>query len=225
VAVLTDIRTPHRGSKLRQLMLDGEPWRDVCVDAIRRLSLETGADLDPRELKAALDEAEPECARERALRLLTYKERSAAGLTARLTDDGYPPEVAHAVVSDLARCGFVDDERFAHAFARTLTRVRGLGRTRALRDLESAGIAPDLALIAIDEALPPDAEAESAAHLARTAAARPGATVDRIASRLLRRGYRPAVALAAARTALEAAGNPDLDSDADMSDAAERYLD
>jgi regulatory protein len=212
VQVLTDIRTPRRGSKLRQLMLDGEPWREACSEAIARIDLTVGADVEPAELEQALAEIEPTCARERAIRLLTFKERSTAGLTDRLTDDGYPPEVARNVVADLARIGLVDDERFAHMLARTVTKVRGLGRSRALRELLAAGIEPELAQTAVDEALPPDEEAETARRLAEAAARRPGATVDRVAGRLLRRGYRPAVALSAARAAVECAGR-DCDGD------------
>jgi regulatory protein len=213
VAILTEIRAPRRGSKVRELMLDGEPWRVACSAAVAKLGLAVGVDVDPTELEARLAAVEPVCAREQALRLLTFKERSVAGLSGRLTDEGYPEAVSRLVVNDLVRIGLVNDDRFARAFARTLTHVRGLGRTRALRELAQAGIADDLALRAVDEALPLEDEAATARRLAEAAASRPGATVDKVAGRLLRRGYRPGVALGAARAALESAGRQGAEDD------------
>lgn len=208
MSVLSDIRTSRRGSKLRQVFLDGEPWREASSEALAQAGLHVGDEVDAADVETRLAAVEPVAARERALRLLTYRERSVATLEARLIDDGYPPEVARAVVADLCRVGLVDDERFAHSLARTLTQARGLGRARVLRELAQAGIWEELALVAADEALPQEAEIEAAERLAARAAARSGATVDKVAARLLRRGYRPAVALAAARAALDAAGRP-----------------
>jgi len=215
MALLSDITTPRRGSKRRLISIDGEPWRDVAADVVKRLELETGADVDHAELAARIEREEYPSARERAIKLLTYRERSTFELSARLVEDGYTESVAGSVVADLERIGLVDDERFAGMLARNLTHVRGLGRGRAARELAKAGVAPETASAALEEALPPDEELEAALRLARTAASKPGATVDKIAGRLLRRGYRPAVALTAARTeyrnAVEQASDDHLD--------------
>ena len=205
MSLLTEIRTTRHGSKRRQLMLDGEPWRVASSEALALAGLAVGDEVEPADVDDRLSAVEPAAARERAIRLLTFKERSTAGLIERLESDGYPRDVATSVVSDLARIGLVDDDRFAHMLARTITQVRGLGRSRALRELTAAGISPELAEAAVDEALPPDAEFEAARRMADAAARRSGATVDKVAGRLLRRGYRPAVALSVARAAVEAA--------------------
>lgn len=199
MATFSDIRIPRRGSKVRLIVLDGEPWRTTSADVVARLELEPGGEVDPGDLGARIARAEAPSARERAIRLLTYRERSAAGLRDRLMEDGYSEEAASAVVADLERIGLVDDERFAHALARTLTHARGLGRGRITRELARAGLSDDIASAALEQALPPDAEFDAARRLARIAAAKPDATRDRVANRLLRRGYRPDVALAAAR--------------------------
>ena len=82
----------------------------------------------------------------------------------------------------------------------------------------------ELSRASLDEALPPDAELEAAATLAHALAARPAATVDRIAARLARKGYSPAIALRAARAAFatlerdaaDDAGEWDADGAADL---------
>jgi regulatory protein len=200
--ILTEIRVPRRGSRRRTLVLDGEPWRDASADVLAVAHLEQGSEIDPADLQDTLAAAEPRCARERAVRLLTYRERSVAELRERLADDGYLPETIDGAIERLASAGLVDDERFARSFARNITQIRRLGRVRALRDLISHGVDPDLATSALDEALPIEDEYLAARDLARALAGRPGVTRDKIAGRLVRRGYAPRVALTAAREAM-----------------------
>jgi regulatory protein len=204
VATVTDIRRCGPALRRRTIYLDGDSWRDVPAALLAIVAVEVSDEVDVEELGAALDAGEPGLARERAVRLITAKERSRAGLARRLVEDGFSREVSQSTVDDLARIGLVDDERFAGALARTLARARGAGRARIERELADAGVDDVVAAAALEEALDPDAEQESAARVAASAAARPGATVDKVAARLVRRGYRPAVALAAAREALEA---------------------
>jgi hypothetical protein len=68
---------------------------------------------------------------------------------------------------------------------------------------------PAIAAVALDEALPEVDEAASAMRLARAFASRSGADVGRIASRLVRKGFRPALALRVAREAFDAPGDDD----------------
>jgi len=217
VPTITGLRAPRRGSKLRLIELDGEPWRGASSEAIAKAGLAEGDEVTTDELDRALGEADPACARERALRLLSYKDRSSSGLRARLEDDGYPAAIAREVVADLERIGLVDDARYAASYARNLVEIRRFGRSRALREMTSAGIPAEVAGEALDDVLDADAEAATAAALATVAARRSGATVDKVAARLLRRGYSPRIALAAARDAIESA--PAADSDDSWPDA------
>jgi SOS response regulatory protein OraA/RecX len=74
-----------------------------------------------------------------------------------------------------------------------------------------AGIDEELASAALDETLGADAEREAARLMAAGAASRPGATVDKVASRLARRGYGLPLALAVAREVMEAQDGSDPD--------------
>lgn len=203
MATITEIRTQRHGSKRRQLFVDGELWRCVSSEVVAAAELHEGDDVEPASLREAIAELEPRFAKERALRLLSFKDRSRAGLIERLTDDGYPQEVAEGVVADLQRMGFVDDDRFAAAYARTLVEIKRFGRSRVLRELERAGIEDSVAAGAVAEALPEETEDLAALVIARSAACRSGSSVDKVASRLMRRGYRPGIALNAARAAFD----------------------
>jgi len=206
VATVTDIRRSGPAFRRRTIVLDGDGWRDIPAGLLPLIALEVSDEVDIEELEERIGAAEPGLARERAVRLITAKERSRAGLVDRLVQDGFSRPVADSTADDLVRIGLVDDERFADALARTLSRVRGAGRARIARELQDAGVAEDVASEALEDALDPEQEWEAASRLAQSAAARPGATIDRVAARLVRRGYRSAVALAAAREALEAEG-------------------
>lgn len=201
--ILSEIMVPLRGSKRRTLVFDGEPWRDVPADVAAKAGLKVGADYDLAVLADRLAEIEPERARDRAVRLLTYRDRSSRELGERLAVDGFLPGTVAAVVERLTSIGLVDDDRFVRSLARNLTQVRRLGRNRAARELAAHGVDPSVAAEALDEALSVDDERQAAATFARSFASRSGATRDKIAGRLARRGYSASVALAAARDAME----------------------
>ena len=218
MALITDIRAPQRGSRLREIVVDGEPFRTTSLDVIRALGLRAGTIMPPEELAARLDTEEPRIARERALRLLGYRDRSSTDLRARLVADGFTSRVAADVVADLSHVSLVDDDRYAASTARNLTSVRGFGRSRARRVLLSQGVDAQTADRAVSEALPAEAEEEAARSLARALARRPDASTERVATRLARRGYPTALALRLAQEAVAEAGGDDMPPDLPLPD-------
>jgi len=200
-------------------VIDGDAWRDVASAVANQLGFEVGDEVELEDVESRIDAAEIPRAREKAIVLITARERSRAGLAQRLVDDGYSRAVAESTAGDLERIGLVDDERFAHAMARTMANARGKGRSGIARELRMAGVSEEIATEALDAALSTDDEYASARALADSAAHRSGATVDKIASKVARRGYRLPLALTVAREALEA-----LSVNADVPDASETYL-
>jgi regulatory protein len=205
VTTITDIRRCGPAFRRRTIVLDGDPWRDVPAVVLAALGVEVSDEVDFDDLEQRVGDIERKLVRERALYLLTSRERSRAQLRGRLVEDGFASDVAAEVVQDFARLGLVDDERFAQALARTLAHARGTGRAGIARELRTAGVADEIAEAALEEALGADDEMTAARRLADSAAAKPGATLDKVVQRLARRGYRLTVALAAAREAWEAA--------------------
>ena len=130
-------------------------------------------------------------------------------LVEKLTRDGYPDEVARGVSADLEASGLVDDERFAHALAWQLLEIRGLGRRRVLWDLAAKGVHPDLAAAVVDELVSVSDDERHAREMAARLAARLGGGVDRVASRLVRKGFPTGVSLRAARDAVDALAHVD----------------
>lgn len=199
--IVTEIRLYRRGSKRRLVMVDNDLWREMASDVVQELRLRSGESIDVEAVSTEAAAIEPRLARERALRLLNYRERTAAETRDRLIDDGYPAGVAAAVVADLVDCRLIDDARFAEASARSLVQNRSLGRARALRTLTQSGLSDDLALAALESYAPEEDELERAVALARSLM-RQGDTLERLAGRLGRRGFSANQAFKAARLVL-----------------------
>jgi len=196
--LVTGVITPRIGAKQRTIAIDGEPWRTTSASVIRMLGVREGDVVDTAALARAIETAEPEAARERALRLLGYRERSAHELASKLTEDGYREAVVADVVTRFLECLLVDDRRFAESLVRGSIGGRHLGRERILRTLTEAGVDPVIIAEVVEEHVPAEGEFARATELARRMASR----VDdprKLAQRLIRKGYAPGVAFSAVR--------------------------
>ena len=96
--------------------------------------------------------------------MLGRRELSEAQVRQRLARRGYEPDSVDAAVARLRQEGAIDDARVAEAIVRTQSSIRGRGRLRVLREVESAGIAAAIARRAVDDvfdSLDPDALLEA----------------------------------------------------------------
>jgi len=146
---------PERRDRVR-VDLDGEPWRTLPATAVVSAGLRVGSALDrerARELGRSLRRVE---ALDTAGKALSYRDRSAAELEARLDQRGVRPSDRAAAVETMARLGYVDDERMAADRARNMA-SRGFGDEAIRFDLEGRGIDTELIASAIEH-LPPEAE-------------------------------------------------------------------
>ena len=85
-----------------------------------------------------------------ALQMLSRRELSEKQVRERLTRGGYElPEVAEALERLKAERA-VDDERVAHAIARSQTSIRRRGPLRVKREIEQAGIRGETARAAVE---------------------------------------------------------------------------
>jgi len=202
MARVTAIRASVRYIRRRTIVLDYEEWRTTSAAVIRTIGLDEASQVDPDDLENDISKAEGKAVRERALRLLAYREHSAGELESKLMDDGYPSALSHELVQDLVRVGLVDDARFAASFAQTLVTGRRLGRRRALAEMQRHGIPEELAAQAIEALAPEDDELDRATALARTWGARTS-DARKLAAKLIRKGFSPRVSFEAARIALQ----------------------
>jgi regulatory protein len=201
---------PERTRSRRWVIeLDGDPWRRLPRVAVQKLGLELDDDVSPDQLDEQLHRLEPGLARERALYLVSARERSSAELAGKLAEDGFADEVSGDVVRDFVSRGLVDDERYAEMLTRSLVSGRGFGRGRVTRELKRRGVPAEVASAAVDSACPAEDELDRALDAARRLARGRSLGAQKLAARLARRGFAPGVAFAAARTVSDDDEPPD----------------
>lgn len=200
---VTELRQAGRGSKRRLVFIDGEPWRSTPIEVVRAIGLAVGDDRDISDMAEEIAEAEQPCARERALRLLAFRDRTTAEIRSRLADDGYCEDVVRVIVDDLLASGLLDDRRTGESVARILARDRSLGRRRLAADLAYRGVDDGLAREIVDAECPEESEAARADSLAATLVrAGRGRDTRHLAAALVRKGFSVRDAFAAARRVL-----------------------
>lgn len=191
---IVDIEVAGPDRKARRLLLDDHTTRTTSAAVVKALDLiaPCGVDID------LLTATEHEAAKDRALRLLGYRERSPQELRDRLRLDGYPDDVGAAIVARLEELELVDETRFAEMYVRSRLSA-GHGRRRIARDLAGKGVCPQV-VAALTESL-----RESDLDRAK-AALRPSDTADRRSRdkawrRLVSKGFDPQVVSAALEAA------------------------
>lgn len=191
--------------RARRLVFSGlEEPRTTSASVVRALALEVGDTIDSEELEQRLSEIERAQARERALRLLGYRERSVHELRTRLRDDGYPDSAIASVVPRLVETGLVDDERFATQWARSRA-AAGFGPDRISRELATKGVEAQTTTNALAEAFADSNPVDRARKI--IGGSQPGTRSerDRLIRKLIRRGFD----LSTAVKALENPEEPD----------------
>ncbi len=91
-----------------------------------------------------MEEKELERAKNAVYRYLSYRPRSCAEVENKLREKEYGEAIVKAVLSDLVRFGYLDDEKFAEQWARSRVRLRGFGRSRIERELRGKGVGRDV---------------------------------------------------------------------------------
>jgi regulatory protein len=138
---------------------------------------------------------------ESGVRLLARRAHSRAELRQKLVRKGFDPEEVQAALERLAGRGYLDDEAFARGLVRRRSVSRGplaLAAELSAKGIDRAGAAAALA------GFDPEAQLATATALAeRLYAAKPlpgyRETLDRVGSKLLRRGFSAGVVRAACR--------------------------
>ena len=146
---------------------------------------------------------------ERALGLLAVRQRSRRELERRLVQAGFEHEAVSTELDRLEAVGLIDDEAFARSLVEGKMGSRGESRRVVASRLAQAGVAADVARVALDEA--PEGEQERCDRLAERRAPRlrqldPQTASVRLYAFLARRGYPSEIARAATRRALGSDG-------------------
>lgn len=116
----------------------------LSLDIITKYDLHEGDELTQDEIETLLLQEEKLKIRNRAYKLLQYRDRSTKEITQRLLDKGFDETLVSDVIDEFRHDQTLDDERFAHAFVHDYTHVTPRGNVFIQKELRKRGIAPDV---------------------------------------------------------------------------------
>lgn len=191
---ITAIETQKRRGDRKSIFVDGEFVAGAHEEVVVALNLGVGQIFDKDRLVELVRAETVRKARESALRLISYRDRSVSEVRKRLIGDEYPEDIVDEVIEKLSGVGLLDDQKFSHDWvkARTVETSKPMGKTRLAWELRSKGVEAPMVEEALEN-LDEDAEYQ----LALSAIARKVEKMDccdpssknRLASFLRRRGF------------------------------------
>ena len=143
--VITQISEQKRRPNRRNVNLDGAFAFGCNLNVVARFKLRKGMTLTEEQVRQIqLGEVKQECF-DRALEYLGSRLHSTAELRKKLIRREYGDAVVDAVMADLARLGYLDDEVFAKTRALSAAQHKHHGRRRAFLELIKSGVKGDVA--------------------------------------------------------------------------------
>lgn len=192
MGVITAIEAQKRRGDRRSIFVDGEFVVGANEEVIVALNLRVGQAFDTEQLAAVVRKESTRKARESALRLLGYRDRTRSEIRKRLVGNDFPEDIVDEVVDYLSRAGLLDDGKFSRDWVKSRTLSKPMGRTRLAWELRAKGVDEPKVEEAL-EALDENAEYQMALSLARKKAEKSDAGDpsfrDKTASFLRRRGF------------------------------------
>ncbi|MGH7214232.1 MAG: regulatory protein RecX [Tepidisphaeraceae bacterium] len=148
---ITKIISQRRSENRRNVYLDGRFAFGCNTNVVARFRLCEGLNLTPEQLREIeYGEVKQECF-DKAMKFLQQRLHSRAELHKKLGRKEWGAEVIDATLNDLARLGYLDDERFARTKALGAAEHKRHGRRRAFVELIRSGVRGDVATAALDD--------------------------------------------------------------------------
>jgi regulatory protein len=194
VPTITKIIEQKRRPNRRNVFLDGTFAFGCNVNVVAKFRLREGMVLSQDQVQQIqLGEVKQECF-DKAMESLGSRLHSRAELHRKLMRREYGEAVVTAVLDDLARLGYVNDEQFAKTKAMSAAQHKHHGRRRAFMELLKAGVKGDVADKALDDVYDAHDSTAEARRLAEKQAPRlrkldPLVARRRLIGMLQRRGF------------------------------------
>jgi regulatory protein len=143
--VVTQILQQKRAPNRRSVHLDGQFAFGCNVNVVAKFRLREGLVVTNEQIEQILrGEVKQECF-DRAMRALQNRLHSRAELYRKLMRREYGEQTVNAVLDDLARLGYINDEQFAKTKALLAAQHKHHGRRRAMMELLKAGVNGEVA--------------------------------------------------------------------------------
>lgn len=194
VPTITQITEQKGRVNRRNVFLDGQFAFGCNLNVVAKFRLREGMPLSEEQVRQIqLGEVKQECF-DRALEAIGSRLHSRSELHRKLMRREYGETVVNAVLDDLARLGYVNDEQFARTKAMSAAQYKHHGRRRAFMELRKAGVTGDVAERALNDVYEQHDSTATAKELARKQLPRlkkldPLVARRRLVGMLQRRGF------------------------------------
>jgi regulatory protein len=142
---ITDLEVQKNDRARRSVYLDGEFAFGVHEDIVAKHGLRVGDRLTARQRRRVEADEQYVKAKQRALSYLAHKARTEEEVRRKLRREDVSDPVVEDVVARLYELNYLDDEAYAHDYARNRFSSKGYGPVRIRRELTERGIDRPLA--------------------------------------------------------------------------------
>ena len=147
---VTQILEQRRRKNRRNVYLDGKFAFGCNVNVVAKFRLREGLELSADEVAAIQQGEVRQEVFDKAMSYLQRRQHARRELATKLKRLEYPGDLIEAVLDDLERLGYVNDERFAADRAASAAGFKKLGRNRAMTELMRSGVSNTTARQAVE---------------------------------------------------------------------------
>jgi regulatory protein len=138
---------PQKKNKNRcSIYINGEFKFGLTKDLVLKYDLGEGDEITDDEIKNVLLEEEKQKIKQRAFRILHYRDRSAQELKKRLIRIGFDQSLVDQVIEDFVEDKTLDDERFIKAFINDYTKLKPKGNIFIIHELRKRGFSREMVI-------------------------------------------------------------------------------
>jgi regulatory protein len=141
---ISKIETQKKNRDRVSVYIDGEYRFGLTKSLALKYDLAEDQEITEEEIKNVLYQAEKEKIRERAFRLLNFRDRSVQEMTERLLKLGYDLTLVEETVGELVAENTLDDRRFSRAFTDDYTNLKPKGNLFLRRELKHKKVAAEI---------------------------------------------------------------------------------
>lgn len=141
---ISKIETQKRHADRVSVFIDGEFRFGLTKILALKYDLVEDREITEEEINNVLLQEEKEKIRERAFRLLGFRDRSVQEMRERLVRIGYDPDRVEETIAELVADNTLDDRRFSRAFTDDYTNLKPKGNQFLRRELKHKKVAAEI---------------------------------------------------------------------------------
>ncbi|KXG75030.1 RecX family transcriptional regulator [Thermotalea metallivorans] len=164
---ITKIEQQIKNKKRYSVYIDDQFAFGISEDLLVRYRLLKGKEIDLTSIGRIIAHEEQNKADNYAIKLLSYRPRTAKELQQKMKEKGYEDSVIENTLSVLKEHNYINDEDFAKSFIKDKMQFRKIGKIRMKQELSQKGVEKNIIHKVMAEHMDSEKELETALALGR----------------------------------------------------------